>query len=227
MHIGSYSVERTVERYGLISFYVAGHSHNAGSPVLLTVFKSPSPEATERWSERYRAVERLRHPGIVPFIDSGAIDDDQEDDHYVVTRLVRPVLGRDRVLSPAAALDVSQQISAALDYAHSQGIRHGMLRPAHVVKLGKDEYGLRGFELAFDAPPSISADISALGQFFHRALTGKPLDGMDISPQLPRPLGEAIRKTQLGSKGFDSAGAFHAAFSPAIVALPKGQHHKP
>src|SRR5258708_3654229 len=224
MRIGSYSVERTVERYGAVSVYVAWPADDTDTPVLLTVFQSPSPEATARWSQRYRAVERLRHPNIVPFIDSGAADD---GDQYTVTRLVSPVLGRDRVLSAADALDVSRQICAALDYAHSQGIRHGMLRPVHVVKIDDDVFGVRGFELAFDAIPSVSADISALGQFFHRALTGKALEGMNISPHLPRPLAEVIRKTVLGIKGFDSAGAFHEAFSQAIKALPAQQRDQP
>src|SRR5579871_3633120 len=111
MQVGSYSVERTVEQYGPVTVYVAWTAPDSDTPVLLTVFDSPSAEATERWTERYTAIQRLRYPNIVPFIDGGVSGEGYPFD---VTRLVSPVLVRDRVLSVAAALDVSRQICAAL-----------------------------------------------------------------------------------------------------------------
>src|SRR5262249_49413473 len=84
-----------------------------------------------------------------------------------------------------------------------------------------------GFELALEPPRTPSADILALGHFFHRALVGKPIEDQALSPRLPPPIADVLRKTLLGSKGFESAGAFHTAFSQAVASLSAEQRSHP
>src|SRR5258706_5901882 len=144
MQFGSYLVERAVEQRNGLTVYAARHE-TTGEVVLLTVFNPDSLDSAYRWTERVNAVQRLKHPNIITPVEVSRTMDGVP---FVMSPLIMPLLGRDKVLSPRHLTAVIGPISAALDYAHAQGITHGMLRPAHIGMIGNERFVLRGFELA-------------------------------------------------------------------------------
>src|SRR3954451_19153510 len=117
MQFGPYLVERPVEQRDGLTVYAARHE-TTGQVVLLTVYKPDSLDSAYRWTERVNAVQRLKHPNIVTPVEVSRTMDGVP---FVMSPLILPLLGRDKVLSPRQLIAVTAQISAALDAAHAQG----------------------------------------------------------------------------------------------------------
>ncbi|MEP7285364.1 MAG: hypothetical protein ABI947_06320 [Chloroflexota bacterium] len=228
MQIGSYIVERAVEQKNALTVYATRHQ-STGKAFLLTVFTPNSLEDANRWTSRLNAIQRLKHPNIVtPAEDNRTVDGVP----FAVSPLVTPLLGRDRVLSPLAVLDVAKQISAALDYAHQQGIVHGLLGRIHIAQTSKgraSRFAIRGFELAGGDSQSYTPadDIAALGAYVHRALTGQPITDNTVSRLLPHVLATVIQQAVTNSRGYESAGAFYNALAQAVKTLPATVRRNP
>jgi lysophospholipase L1-like esterase len=210
MQIGPYITGQVIEQHGPITVYAARHE-STRQPVLLTVF-SPGgePEAEERWLAHLRIIRQISHPHIVTFAGGQKIPDGTL---YVVTPYL-PVLRAKHPLGPETVLRLAEQISAALEYAHAQGIAHGSLDSAHVVRQGSGQVAVQGFEVnALPASPeSVAADITALARLLHQALTGQDTAG--ALSDLPRPLGTVLSLAARGK--YTSASAFRAAFVAAM-----------
>jgi len=90
-------------------------------------------EAVGRFIDEARAVNAIRHPGIVDVTDFGEIDGrpyyimELLEGETLAERLVR--LGR---LDLSEALDVTLQISAALAAVHERGVVHRDLKPENI-----------------------------------------------------------------------------------------------
>jgi hypothetical protein len=219
MRIGPYNAERLVERYGVAAVYAARHVVT-GQAVLLTVIR-PSDE--DAWAAHLAAVNNLRHPNILSFI---GVKKARQYLYAVSPRLVTAV-PPDGSLTPDAVLRLSEQVSAALDYAHGQGIIHGVLRRLHVVKRADGSYAVRGFELTRgDQPHSATEDVIALGQLVYRALTGQDIaPGGTFAPGISYSLTRVLERALSG--GFASAGAFHTALAKAVAILPPEERARP
>src|SRR5690348_9768724 len=218
MQFGSYIVDRAVEQHGSVTIYAAKDA-STGQKVLLSVFKPPAIIAAQQWTERLITLRRLQHPNIAT-ASEGSIT--PEGEQYAVTPFMSPLLGRNRVLSPQDLLEVTHQISEALDFAHRQGINHGAMRPAHISQVSPRQFVLRGWELAGAGEPETD-DIASLGQFIHRALTGQFIVDNKLSAQLPPSIANVLRDTLPSGSGFSSAGALHGALAAAIKAHPARQ----
>lgn len=216
MLINQYLTERELERHGSAAVYAARHITTA-EIVLLTVITPMPGLARERWLNRLNLVNELQHPNIVAPLEQGETADGML--YYMFPRLPLAI-SADAVLTPAAALVLSEQVAEALDYAYSRGLIHGLLRRAHIMRLPDGQYSVRGFELAGDLPPANRLpDIAALARLVHRVLVGRDLqtDGTP-APGLPQPLSEVIQRA-LTSTEFGSAEAFHLALSEAVATL--------
>src|SRR5258708_4696499 len=215
MQFGPYTVERLVERHGFVSVYIA-QNQASGQRVLLSVFKPDSIEAAQLWTERLKAIQRLKHNHIVRAVEGGITPSGEQ---YAVTPLIPSLLGGGRVLTPKSTVEATRQISVALDYAHRQGITHGLLRPTFISRLGPEQVALRGWELAggtISASPA--EDIAGLSEFVRRALTG-PVSENKPFQALPRPFEDVLRNAVPGGAGYKSAGAFYAALEEALATL--------
>ena len=111
------------------------------------------PKFRERFQQEARAAARLDHPGIVKVLDF-----DQTDGHiYLVMELVpgeslRHVLdnlGATDQSSPAPhwmpvaeAIQLVRQVCLAADYAHSQGVFHGDIKPNNIILKPESADGL-------------------------------------------------------------------------------------
>ncbi len=223
---GPYRIERDVERYGLVTIYIA-RNVNSQHPVLLTVFRPDSIEAAQRWTERLKAIQWLQHDHILLATEGGITSGAAGGEQYTITPFLPLLLAKNRILTPQATLDATRQIVAALDYAHGQGIVHGMMRPPHVVMTGPGRVALRGWELAGGSDQSTgfqpASDIAWLARIVHHAITGEDVKGGSLSPRLPQALIGPLENALPGGRGYDSARAFQAALIQAIGKLSPGE----
>ena len=91
-----------------------------------------------RFAREIRILERLRHPAIVPILDSH----ESPTIHYYVMPYVpgeslRDRLAREGPLALDRVLSTAQAVAGALDYAHSQGVLHRDIKPANILLAGE------------------------------------------------------------------------------------------
>ncbi|MFI5718164.1 protein kinase [Nocardia sp. NPDC051750] len=157
------------------------------------------PEYQIRFRRESQAAARLAEPHIIPIHDWGVI----EGRLFIDMRLVpgtdlRTILQAGGPLSPQRAVTVIEQIAAALDAAHTDGLVHRDVKPANILVTDADFAYLADFGIArhegdtgvtqagvaigsytymaperFDrAPVTGRADIYSLACVLHECLTG-------------------------------------------------------
>ena len=88
----------------------------------------------ERFLEEIETTKHLRHPHILPLLDSGEADSFL---FYVMPYLdgesLRERLDRQRRLPVDEALQIARSAAGALDYAHRQAVVHGGITPANIL----------------------------------------------------------------------------------------------
>jgi serine/threonine protein kinase len=153
--LGVYRIERLLGKSQLGAAYLASEPER-GIRVMVTTFNFPEGQsAMER--EQFRArfaregtiLTRLAHANILPIYAFG----EQPDYLYLVTAFVKQAslgqtLKQNTRLTPEQTLHILRQLAAGLDYAHSQGVTHGMLSLANVVVSETLEAGIAGFGLS-------------------------------------------------------------------------------
>jgi serine/threonine protein kinase len=162
----------------------------------------------ERLFQEARAAGRLLHPGLVTIFDVGE-DPDSHDPFIVMEYVAGQSLDSLIDSSPTkklplpSALQLVYEVADALDYAHSQGVIHGDIKPANILitkdgrakiadfgiaKLGRANMTLPGQLIgspAYMAPEQLAgeeadgrADLFALGVILYAVLTGhRPFQG--------------------------------------------------
>ncbi len=152
--LGDYQVEQLLGRGKLSAVYLA-QQRSQNRTVMITTFTVPDSlpaPARERFTMRFSQVGstliKLKHPYILPIYDCGV----QFGSPYLVTSFVKggslaQVLKRQPRFSPEQALEMLKQIAGGLDYAHSQGIVHGILNPANILVSNEQVLQVTGFGL--------------------------------------------------------------------------------
>jgi eukaryotic-like serine/threonine-protein kinase len=89
-----------------------------------------------RFQNEAQAAGRLHHPGIVAVFDVG--EDNETHDPYIVLEYVsgealNRILARERKLPLDRALQLTQELAEALDYAHAQGVTHRDIKPGNIL----------------------------------------------------------------------------------------------
>jgi serine/threonine protein kinase/Rieske Fe-S protein len=152
--LGDYQVEQLLGRGKLSAVYLA-QQRSQNRTVMITTFTVPDSlpaPARERFTMRFSQVGstliKLKHPHILPIYDCGV----QFGSPYLVTSFVKggslaQVLKRQPRFSPEQALEMLKQIAGGLDYAHSQGIVHGILNPANILVSNEQVLQVTGFGL--------------------------------------------------------------------------------
>ncbi|QIS14749.1 serine/threonine-protein kinase [Nocardia arthritidis] len=136
---------------------------------------SPDLAADPRFQERFRresqAAARLAEPHVIPIHDWGVI----EGTLYIDMRLVRgedlkSVLREQGPLPAARAVHIVEQIAAALDAAHAEGLVHRDVKPANILVTATDFAYLADFGIARSASdPSVTGTGVAIGSYSYIA----------------------------------------------------------
>jgi serine/threonine protein kinase len=172
--------------------------------------RGQEPEEEEEFRKRFlneaQAAGRLHHPGIVAVFDVG--ENPENHDPYIVLECVsgealNRILAREKKLPLATALQLTEEIAQALDYAHAQGVVHRDIKPGNILvtqdghakiadfgiaKLNLAHFTLPGRVLgtpAYMAPEQLSgegadgrSDLFSLGVILYAMVTGhSPFQG--------------------------------------------------
>jgi len=144
-----YRIERKIGSGGMATVYLARdlkHDRDVALKVLRPELAAVL--GSDRFLNEIKISARLDHPHILTLIDSGAADGFL---YYVMPFVrgesLRDRLKRDKELTVDEALDITRQITSALDYAHRQGIVHRDIKPENIL-LHEGEAVLTDFGLA-------------------------------------------------------------------------------
>jgi len=141
--------------YGRLSALYLAEEQIQKRTAMLTVLIIPEDcegEPRERFITRFTqeaaALVRLKHPSIIPIDDFGV----QFGYPYLITPFVEErSLAKDLKqqihYTPVRTLEILRQIAEGLDYVHSNGIVHGMLKPANILLGSQQTVHITGFGL--------------------------------------------------------------------------------
>ena len=130
LRVGPYTILRKLGQGGMGVVYEAEHAEIARR-VAIKVLSGDgikSAEAVARLLNEARAVNIIRHRGIVGVSDLGRLPDGSP---YIVMELLEGQTLRERLrtgLGRLAALRIARQVGAALAAAHDKGILHRDIR---------------------------------------------------------------------------------------------------
>jgi len=140
-----YAVERELGRGGMASVWLARDLLHQ-RPVALKVLHPELAGAigVDRFVREIRLTAGLRHPNIVPVLDSGLIPGDPVLPWfamaYVPGESLQARLAREHQLPVDEAVRIAEQAAAALEAAHRQGIVHRDIKPGNLLLAGSEVY---------------------------------------------------------------------------------------
>jgi len=146
------------------------------------------PDAEQEYRERFvveaRAAGRMSHPRIVTIFDV-AEDPDTLTPYivmeYVSGRSLEEVLCTENGTLPLdTALQVTQELAEALDYAHAQGIVHRDVKPSNIIVAEDGHPKIADFGIAKLNVPDLPQTGRTLGTPAYMSpeqLRGDPVDG--------------------------------------------------
>ena len=145
-----------------------------GTPCAVKTPK-PEPQAVELLDRQADILSRVAGPGIVRLLDRGTAGDAP----FLVLEWLEggslaELFDSRRRMPLRQALEVAEQVGAALAEFHRQGIPHGDLRGENVVLEGRGAVLIDPHALAVGnvASPSVAADLTAVADLVHRMLSG-------------------------------------------------------
>jgi serine/threonine kinase PknH len=170
------------------------------------------PGYEERFRREAYTAARLTEPHIIPIFEAGEIDGRL----YLVMPIidgidVHTLLRRDGPMSPQRAVQVIEQLAAALNAAHQHGLVHRDIKPSNALVTGDDFVYLIDFGIAHDSAATrltstgmmvgtlaymaperfmsgtadARSDVYALASVLHECLTGAtPYPGDSMEQQI-------------------------------------------
>jgi len=137
--VGSWVVER-IHYSGPVSTLYLAREVRTGAPAALKVMHarlSAASTALRRFRREAATLQRLRHPHIVSILEHGALPDGRP---FIAMEWLdggdlAAELASRGALSPGEALEVLEQVGAALQAAHQAGVVHRDLKAQNVVLL--------------------------------------------------------------------------------------------
>jgi hypothetical protein len=134
--IGSYEVREPAGKGGMGEVYKGYHAALNRSVAIKVLPDSlaANAEFRTRFEREAQTVAALRHPNIIEVFDFGQLD----NVYYMVMEYIdgqelAEMLRAKKGIPLAEAYPIVQDISAALDYAHEQGIVHRDVKPSNIM----------------------------------------------------------------------------------------------
>lgn len=146
----------------------------------LDVHGLEAEEMLLRFRNEARAAGVLNHPNIITIYDAG----ETEGLFYMAMEFIQGqtlhhVLMQRRVLPPEEILDISRQVCAGLDAAHSQGVVHRDIKPANIMLEADGTAKVMDFGIAKSGGGMTSAGqvLGTPNYMSPEQVKGKELDG--------------------------------------------------
>ena len=187
--VGRYEIDSELGRGAMGVVYRARDPRIDRSVAIKTVTLSGlEPDAEQEYRERFvveaKAAGRLSHPRIVTIFDV-AEDPDTLNPYivmeYVSGRSLEEVLCTENGTLPLdTALQVTQELAEALDYAHAQGIVHRDVKPSNIIVAEDGHPKIADFGIAKLNVPDLPHTGRTLGTPAYMSpeqLRGDPVDG--------------------------------------------------
>ncbi len=138
VRVGPYRLLRPLGKGGIGHVFAAVHEH-LGRHVALKVLSDDAaedPQLVARFLQEGRALEQLRHPGIVRVHDCGKLPDGSAYlamDHLEGGTLEAWIRERATPAPLDTALAITWQIADAMVEVHEKGIVHRDLKPSNII----------------------------------------------------------------------------------------------
>jgi serine/threonine protein kinase len=172
--VGRFEIVRLIAHGSCTRIYEVTAPHADGRRLVLKLLETDDDPAS-RWFERAARVRgRLRHPHILPCLESGR----HERRPYVVMPLVdgagvQEVVRAQALPESADVVRITRAVASALDYAHGRGVMHGDVHPKHVLLDRTGHVWVTGFAEVGSGRP----DSMCFGNPHH--LAPEQLDGVE------------------------------------------------
>jgi len=132
---GRYDVERELGRGGMATVYLAqDRKHMRRVAIKVLRPELAAAVGDERFLREIQVTAGLRHPHILPLLDSGAADGLL---YYVMPYVegesIRDRLSRERQLPIDDAVAIATEVLSALGYAHSHDVVHRDIKPENIL----------------------------------------------------------------------------------------------
>ena len=130
-----YTMEREIGSGGMATVYLAEDLRH-DRPVALKVLKPELAAALgpDRFLREIKTTAQLRHPHILPLLDSGDADGTLfYVMPYVEGESLRDRLNREKQLPVEDALRIAREVADALSYAHSHDVLHRDIKPENIL----------------------------------------------------------------------------------------------
>jgi len=203
--LGPYELIEEIGRGGMATVYRA-YQPSIGRFVALKIIHraiASDAKALERFQREARLIARLEHPHLLPVYDYNG----EHDPPYIVMRYLeggtlKDALEMGTTIPLTDTVHIMRQVSAALDYAHRQGVIHRDIKPSNVLidtegnaflmdfgiaRIVESESGITQTGFAVGTPTYMSpeqsmgletvdgrSDIYALGILLFHMLAGRP-----------------------------------------------------
>ena len=213
---GRYEILREIGRGAMGTVYLARDPKiNRDVAIKTLAYAEVEPaelaEVKMRFSREAEAAGKLSHPNIVSIYDVG----EEHDMAYIAMELLSGetltrYCQKDNLLPIPRALAVIADVTAALDYAHSQGVVHRDIKPANIMLLADGRVKVTDFSIAqvvdasqtrtgvilgtpnYMSPEQVNgkridgrSDLFSLGIVFYELLSGtRPFKGDSMSAML-------------------------------------------
>jgi tetratricopeptide (TPR) repeat protein len=141
-----YTIEREIGRGGMATVWLAQDTQHGRNIAIKTLHPELAGAiGTDRFLREIRLTAELQHPGIVPILDSGAVDwDGMRIPWYAMPFLdgesLRSRLNREMQLPIDEALRITAGVGKALMAAHHRTIVHRDIKPENVFLSGEHVY---------------------------------------------------------------------------------------
>ena len=215
--LGDYQLLERLATGGMAKIYIGEDvklGRKAAVKVLTQAMMDLDPTLTERFQREAKAVAALDHPNIVPIYQYG----EAADLYFLSMKLIEGedfadelnrLNSQKKLIAPTRLIHVLEQVSEALDYAHSKGIIHRDIKPSNILldKQGRaylTDFGLvlrlhmdKTTGTAFGTPRYISpeqalasetsvpqSDIYSLAVIVFEALTGSMVFKAETAMQI-------------------------------------------
>ena len=156
-HIAGYRILARLGCGGCGCVYLGQHLRLSNRFVAIKIFTGnvESEEEQTRFLQEAFLLNQLRHPHILPILDSGIEADRLRGDlPYLITEYAPNGSLRDRLEARAGplrlkeALPILSQIGKALQYAHEHGVVHCDLKPENILFTEEGQALLADFGIA-------------------------------------------------------------------------------